>query len=72
MTKTIREWLEELPEPQRSCAIENCNVDMDIKEVSLSKAVKVAFFWGDSPQGFHYWINICNDIISEEISQSKP
>lgn len=56
--KTIREWLEELPEPYRSEALKNADKDkLDAMEDLLSHAIAEAFDWEDSPQGFDYWNN---------------
>ena len=54
--KTIREWLEELPEPYRTQAIDNTSESvLMIEKESLSEAVLVAFSWWDSPEGLEYW-----------------
>lgn len=60
--KTIREWLEELPEPYRSQALENFDnywtkeeQDDLSKRISLSFAVLSAFAWDESKQGGDYW-----------------
>lgn len=67
--KTIREWLEELPEPYRTQAIDNyenpeCNMykseDCTISEPipkNLVDAISEAFIWCDTPEGFNYWVN---------------
>lgn len=60
-TKTIREWLNELPEPIRSRAIRNAENDLAplllLKESvsSLNRAIDAAFFWDDTPEGFYFW-----------------
>lgn len=59
MQKTVREWLEELPEPYRSQALENianpdCQPDPDFK-CEQDTSVSAAFVWGRTPQGHHYW-----------------
>ena len=54
--KTIREWLEELPEPYRTQAIDNTSEsDLMIEEESLADAVIGAFSWNESPEGEIYW-----------------
>ena len=54
--KTIREWLEELPEPYRTQAINNTSESvLMVEEESLSEAVTGAFSWWDSPEGLEYW-----------------
>jgi hypothetical protein len=54
--KKIKKWLEELPEPYRSQALENTEDRDDKLEVkSLVTALECAFIWRLSPQGYHYW-----------------
>ena len=73
MTKTIREWFDELPEPQRSQAIENCDVeDLDLLVDSLLNACLGAFNWKKSPQGHGYWDSIYEELIAKELNQSQP
>lgn len=63
MKKTIREWLDELPEPYKTQAIENWkNRDVriwdhepNIKFDSLMDAISDAFEWGNTEQGYAYW-----------------
>ena len=56
--KTIREFLEELPEPYRSQALENCK-NGDLASHSLSRAIEDAFVWKNTPQGDRYWNRVC-------------
>lgn len=52
----MREWLEELPEPYRTQAIENTEATLLLERVeSLKMAVKCAFVWRNSTQGHEYW-----------------
>lgn len=56
--KTIREHLNELPEPYRTEALENMNQQpyVDIKQkISAADALQSAFYWSDSPQDHDYW-----------------
>lgn len=54
--KTIREWLEELPEPYRTEAINNAyELIIDTPEKSITEALSNAFVWKNSPQGNKYW-----------------
>jgi hypothetical protein len=67
MDKTILEFLEELPEPQRSEALANaknpvygCEADKEFGGLarlvpSARVALSSAFVWSLSPQGFEYW-----------------
>lgn len=58
-TKTIREWLSELPEPERTQALENMMNDLGCVEMpSMSGAIKTAFRWAMSPEGMNYWNEI--------------
>lgn len=61
--KTIREWLEELPEPYRSEALENMTEGGGYKmKESLKAAIGDAFIWQSTPQGYHYWYNLKNSL----------
>lgn len=60
--KTIKEWLEELPEPYRTQALELYDTywgDKDVpKTVSLPEALRGAFVWGNTTQGYEYWSSL--------------
>lgn len=57
--KTIKEWLEELPEPYRTQALENVSeYSLSQKDESLSEALKGAFTWIFTPQGHYYWMDL--------------
>ena len=72
--KTIREWLEELPEPYRTQAIDNyenpeCNMykrgdwtEPEKKQESLVDAIYDAFIWLRTPEGFQYWVDFKNTL----------
>lgn len=70
--KTIREWFEELPEPQRSQAIDNAHVYLDWSTYSLSNAIAISFSWQDSPQGYKYWEDVCSEISAKEDNKTAP
>ena len=60
--KTVKEWLQELPEPQRSEAlfnVENHNYNpefiMSSKHESIKDALTRSFIWAKSEQGHDYW-----------------
>jgi len=59
MKKTIKEWLNELPEPYRSQAIENAeNTEsgcLDGVETSIFGALMGGFVWLESKEGSDYW-----------------
>ena len=56
--KTIIEYLETLPEPYRTQAIENCKVFPDTRNdraESTAAAIIKAFDWSETKQGYGYW-----------------
>lgn len=54
--KPIKQWLEELPEPYRTQALENIHYyDLERKCPNLPTAVFLPFDWSSSKQGFDYW-----------------
>jgi hypothetical protein len=61
MTKTIKQWLETLPEPYRGQALANLKNPEQIDN-SLNGALKGAFVWETSAEGHAYW---------EEVAKGK-
>jgi hypothetical protein len=61
--KTVREWLEELPEPYKGEALMQTDGDLSTKYVNLYDALSSAFYWEGSPQGDRYWRNISRGIF---------
>jgi hypothetical protein len=59
--KKISEWLIELPEPQRTLALENFNRE-DVMVDKLSLALLKAFFWRDTAQKCQYWSELFNKL----------
>jgi hypothetical protein len=60
--KTIKEWLESLPEPHRKQALANCH-KIEQRKAQYSNpilALKDAFSWTNSPQGYEYWEGVGN------------
>lgn len=53
--KTVREWLEELPDGYREKALKNWE---NSKEPDLSRAIYVAFDWEETPEGFDFWAEV--------------
>jgi len=57
--KTIREWLEMLPEPYKSAAIKNAEEDdedrLDCYVDTLSEAITQGFIWEMTLEGQDYW-----------------
>lgn len=67
MQKTVREWLEELPEPYRSQAMDNL-VKYPLPKSrtlfsNIGDALLYGFDWDLTPQGFSYWHRIKHGII---------
>ena len=61
--KTVREWLSELEEPQRSKALDNmgkyCTKSGDMLAPTLYTALAGAFVWSQAPEGHEYWSGFC-------------
>lgn len=60
--KTIKEWLNDLPEPYKSKALFNfytyqdkLGIEITSKVSGLPAAINSAFSWADSPEGAKYW-----------------
>lgn len=64
--KTIKEWLQELPEPYKTQALNNTSSIMANNKVeSLSYAIESAFIWTDTPEGHFYWRRCSRQLKSE-------
>src|ERR1041385_1819313 len=63
MSKTIKEWLSELPEPYKGKALAHAKL-ADTLDDSGYNSVQIALFcafdWTDTPEdeGYHYWKKI--------------
>ena len=56
MKKTIKEWLQELPEPYKGQALQHAHSGHLEREVpNLRQALLCAFSWDSSPEGHKYW-----------------
>lgn len=56
MQKTIKEWLEELPEPYSTQALNNADEFLlDCTKETQPEALKVAFIWSTTKEGHDYW-----------------
>lgn len=65
--KTIMEWLETLPEPFKSKALDNASDNLDAMQPTLSAAIYHGFDWKQSPEGFSFWSDChlrCNQIVA--------
>ena len=61
MEKTIKEWLEELPEGYRERALNNLRkVAINWHEPTMVGAITGAFLWVESPEGLDFWADVKN------------
>lgn len=78
-SKTITQWLKELPESHKSKAINNLNRSRRLrrntkgyrytnKYLSLFRAMSCAFEWKETPQGHRFW----SDFASQLLHENKP
>ena len=57
--KTIKKWLEELPEPYRTQALDNLSEeDGLIESETMEYAIRAAFVWFHTEEGHTYWSNL--------------
>lgn len=64
--KTIRDWLEELPEPYKTQAIDNApENNLKCQDDSLHEALAGAFFWSYTKEGYDYWDNLYTKLKHE-------
>ena len=70
MEKTIEQWFQELPEPYRTKALENCKSPNDNEVVeTLSTAIAVGFLWQDTPEGEDYWSEVNETLVADEFDE---
>lgn len=56
MSKTIKQWLEELPSPYREQALKAVSpAKANLPCTRMSYAIVYGFEWNQTPQGDHYW-----------------
>lgn len=69
MSKTIKQWLETLPEPYRTRALENIYLGKTEHICNcIEDALISAFSWENSKQGLAYWQKIYSKLTSGELS----
>ncbi len=57
--KTIKQWLETLPNPIKEKALANLIKDREDKEEeNLSDALYEAFYWSKADEGYNYWYGV--------------
>ena len=70
MEKTIEQWFQELPEPYRTKALENCKQPNDNEVVnSMIAALASGFLWQDTPEGESYWDDIFLTLQAAEFDE---
>ena len=58
--KTIKEWLEELPDGYRERALANCeHPEEDVS--SMAMAIRRAFVWDSTTEGIEFWAGVHNN-----------
>lgn len=72
--KTIREWLELLPEPYEGQALTNSvgKESLDLEENTLFDALVSAFIWNESAEGEEYWRTLAEDKVLPYAGQTEP
>jgi len=71
MEKTIEQWFQELPEPYRTKALENCTSPIDNEMVgSMMDALASGFLWQDTPEGEAYWDDVFLTIQANEFDDN--
>ncbi len=60
--KTVNHWLLELPEGARERAFTNLG---NVPAYTVGQALRLAFNWASSPEGFEYWEKVCKEIEPE-------
>lgn len=77
--RTIKDWIDNFPEPYRTMAFKNNEAVKHLKDGdnypwdcldekcnSSIKALMLAFPWGKSVQGIHYWLEFADQLIKEK------
>ncbi len=72
MEKTIKEWLETLPEPYRTEALDETKGRiLKTNQGSLTEAIERAFIWADTPRGAFYWDDVRNRAEAGEFNNNS-
>lgn len=62
--KTIREWLEELPEPYREQALGYCDAELLSRTVEDFLMAINSFTWEDTKEGTQYWQGVEDFVLN--------
>ncbi len=62
--KTVKEWLEELPEPFREHALKNAMPDaLNFTSSAIYNALNMSFVFDESPEGAPFWCQVWNSLV---------
>jgi hypothetical protein len=65
--KTVKDWLNTLKEPYKSKALNNLQKEViNVKVISISKALKQSFDWDNSQEGWEYWNDLASSLENIE------
>lgn len=67
-THTVREWLEQLPEPYRTQALTQCE-DGDGLVHSMGRAIIAGITWTSTDQGYVYWSEAYHLFSAQEFQE---
>lgn len=69
--KTIKEWLEQLPQPTRDLALKYAaeNAKLNMLTMTLASAVNNAFIWDYTDEGSTFWQNVWEYCIETEVTR---
>lgn len=56
--RTIREWLNELPDKERAKAFKYEKPEWDYSKSTMYEAMYWAFIWSETKEGYEYWAEI--------------
>lgn len=70
--KTVKEWLDELPEPYRTQALEQTdNGDLNKTEPTMNHTLGGMFVWSESHEGAEYWRQLTEVYMKHENALQK-
>lgn len=70
--KTIEQHLQELPEEVRAQALKNMWwEDKHNTYRTLQEALRQAFNWSKSPEGYWFWYNVETDLLALDLSPEE-
>jgi hypothetical protein len=59
MEKTIKEWLEQLPDGYRERALENAEYNLlELHRKTMATSIAAGFAWDDTPEGHSFWADV--------------